>query len=125
MEYNSKHPFSKYSNRAQKDSTKQEMNMAKLATLLQNDKTLKTNEAWCKLSKTNKLQKLKEYIQLYKTTVLNGTIDDDRLLDFFRDCLDKKKLMKEKDVVYNRETGIITNITSLMVNTDGSFALSV
>ena len=35
---------------------------------------------------------------------------------FFRDCLDKKKLQRVKDVSYNKETGEIKDIPALYFN---------
>lgn len=33
---------------------------------------------------------------------------------FFRECLDKKKLYRVKDVSYNKDTGVIIDIPSLV-----------
>ena len=38
------------------------------------------------------------------------------LLLFFRDCLDKKKLQRVKDVNYNKDTGEIKDIPALCFN---------
>ena len=42
--------------------------------------------------------------------------DVNLLRNFFRNCLDKNKLNKAKDVVYNKETRLITAIPALHFN---------
>ena len=36
------------------------------------------------------------------------------MIDFFKDCLDRKKLQRVKDVTYNKETGEITTIGAVV-----------
>jgi hypothetical protein len=43
-------------------------------------------------------------------------IEYDRLISFFKECLDKKKLQRVKDVNYNKDTGEIKNIPALFFN---------
>ena len=38
------------------------------------------------------------------------------MIVFLRNCLDKKKLQRVKDVLYNKETGEITDIPCLCYN---------
>ena len=39
-----------------------------------------------------------------------------QLIVFFRDCLDKKKLQRVKDIIYNKDTGEIKDIPALFYN---------
>lgn len=95
-----------------------------LEAILETERFENTHENWNKLSKTIKIQKLLVYAKKYKEE--NNLSDDDyeNLILFFRDCLDKKKLQKIKDVDYNRETGEIDNISTLIHNkTNNHFTL--
>ena len=79
-----------------------------------NKKEDTTNEAWCKLNKTNKLVKLEKYVEEYKSKN-DISEDEERLLVIFlKECLDKKKLQRIKDVSYDKTTGIIKDIPGLL-----------
>lgn len=88
-------------------------NMTNLDDFLENEKNNKTNEPWSKLDKTVKTKKLIEYAELYKKTNNLSEEDEKILLDFFKDCLDRKKLQRVKDVVYDKEAGTIKEIPGL------------
>ena len=68
------------------------------------------------MDKTAKIKKLSLFAENYK--VLNNLTDVeyDNLILFFRDCLDKKKLQRVKDVIYNKENGEIKEIPTLFYN---------
>ena len=72
------------------------------------------NEPWCKLNKTNKLTKLHKFVEEYK--IKNDISDEEEKLFviFLKDCLDKKKLQRIKDVTYDKSTGIIKDIPGLL-----------
>jgi hypothetical protein len=91
-------------------------NLANLDKFLENEKITNSNEPWSKLDKTDKIKKLFLFADNYK--VLNNLSDTEyeQLIIFFRDCLDKKKLQRVKDVNYNRETGEIKDIPALFHN---------
>ena len=40
-------------------------------------------------------------------------MEENMLISFLKDCLDKKKLLRVKDVIYDKETGIIKDIPAL------------
>ncbi len=73
----------------------------------------KSSEPWCKLNKTMKLRKLLEYVPVFRESTPLSEEDAANLALFFQDCLNKKKLTKVKDVVYDREKGCIVDIPSL------------
>ena len=39
-----------------------------------------------------------------------------KLINFFKDCLDRKKLQRVKDVTYNKDTGEIKDVPALYYN---------
>lgn len=71
------------------------------------------NEPWCKLNKTNKLTKLEIFIEEYKSKNEINEEEEELLLAFLKDCLDKKKLQRIKDVTYDKTSGIIKDIPGL------------
>lgn len=98
--------------------------LSNLEAMLETERIENDSETWSKLSKTIKIKKLLVYANKYKEE--NNLSDEDyhKLIIFFRDCLDKKKLQRVKDVDYNRETGEITNISALIHNkTSNHFTL--
>ena len=93
--------------------SKSSSDLANLDKFLENEKITNSNEPWSKLDKTAKLKKLILFADDYK--IKNNLTDTeyDILITFFRDCLDKKKLQRVKDVNYNKETGEIKDIPAL------------
>jgi len=96
--------------------SKSSSDLANLDKFLENEKITNSNEPWSKLDKTAKIRKLALFADSYK--LLNNLSDDEyeQLIVFFRDCLDKKKLQRVKDVIYNKETGEIKDIPALFHN---------
>lgn len=94
--------------------TKSANDLTNLEEFLENEKNNNQNEPWCKLNKTMKLKKLIEYARIYKEKNLLDEEEEVGMELFFRECLEKKKLYRVKDVSYNKETGIILDIPSLV-----------
>jgi hypothetical protein len=84
-----------------------------LDKFLENEKMTNSNEPWSKLDKTTKIKKLLIFAETYKTTNDLTTEDYDCLMVFLKDCLDRKKLQRVKDVNYNKEIGEVKDIPSL------------
>ena len=95
-------------------------NLENLDKFLENEKNINANEPWSKLDKTAKLKKLQTFATNYKETNELTEQEYDTLIVFFRDCLDKKKLQRVKDVTYNKETGEIKDIPALSFNKSSS-----
>jgi len=96
--------------------SKSSTDLANLDKFLENEKITNSNEPWSKLDKTAKIKKLSIFAENYKN---NNNLSEDEyqeLVSFFRDCLDKKKLQRVKDVNYNKETGEIKDIPALHFN---------
>ena len=96
-----------------KEGASHSSDMTNLDAFLENEKNNNKNEPWCKLDKTIKTQKLMEFVECYKTEK-NLDVDEAKLLvSFLRDCLDRKKLQRVKDVNYDKVTGLIKDIPAL------------
>jgi len=96
--------------------TKTSNDMSKLEQFLEQDKTNTENETWTKLDKTMKTRKLLVFAEKYK--VENDLTEEENavFVSFLKDCLDKKKLQRIKDVIYDREMGAVKEIPSLFYN---------
>ena len=122
------------------DSDCKEYNSLKYKTMIMNgtniEPTLDTNEekinmflnmdmeknkkgVWSKLSKTEKIKKIKNYI---KTVLMKEhELTDAELLNankFFSLWMDRKKLSKNNELNYNQDNGLIESIEGLTFNTE-------
>jgi hypothetical protein len=94
--------------------TKSANDLSNLEEFLENEKNNNQNDPWCKLNKTMKLKKLIDYVRIYKAKNMLDDGEETAMEMFFRECLEKKKLYRVKDVSYNKETGVILDIPSLV-----------
>ena len=97
----------------------EKMNASDLTNLdkfLENEKNINAIEPWSKLDKTGKLKKLLAYAENYKTENSLSVEEYNKMVAFFKDCLDKKKLQRVKDVIYDKDTGLIKEIPALHFN---------
>lgn len=92
---------------------KNNTHVTKLDSFLENEKQNSTNEPWCKLNKTIKTKKLEEFVVLYEEKHNLNKEESSLLLSFLKDCIDRKKLQKVKDVLYDKENGVIQDIPGL------------
>ena len=93
--------------------TKSEKDLSNLDKFLENEKNVNVNEPWCKLNKTIKTKKLLEFVEKYKSDN-NLDLEEVKLLtSFLKDCIDRKKLQRVKDVVYDKTNGSIKEIPAL------------
>lgn len=93
--------------------TKSSNDLTNLDKFLENEKINNSNEPWCKLNKTSKTKMLLDYAEIYKK---EKKLDDNEcniLIHFFKDCLDRKKLQRTKDVIYDKTNCIIKEIPAL------------
>jgi len=96
--------------------SKSSTDLANLDKFLENEKINNAGEPWSKLDKTAKIKKLTVFADKYKEQNNLSQLEYQQLISFFRDCLDKKKLQRVKDVNYNKETGEIKDIPALHFN---------
>jgi hypothetical protein len=103
-----------------------EMNYNTIDALLEKEKQNNKNETWSKLDKTIKTQKLHGFAEKYGRDNSMPVKDIKLLKQFFSDCLEKNKLQKTKDVVYDKETKEIGSIPALHFNvTSRNFTLKI
>jgi len=104
--------------------TKSSNNLSNLDKFLENEKNSNIIEPWCKLNKTIKTRKLQDYVDIYKEENKLSDEESEILLSFLKDCLDRKKLQRVKDVVYDKETGAVKDIPALFyIKTTKHFTL--
>jgi hypothetical protein len=80
--------------------------------------TTETNktERWNKLDKTIKMKKIMDFIDGYSEENNYSESEKLSLIVYLKDCLDKKKLMRVKDVVYDNNTDTLMSIPGLQYN---------
>lgn len=93
--------------------TKSSNDLSNLEKYLESEKSNNVNDPWCKLNKTIKSKKLQEFVEQYKAQ--HNMSDDEAatMLTFLKDCVDRKKLQRVKDVIYDKTTGVIKDIPGL------------
>lgn len=94
-----------------------EVTFKTMDSILENEKITNKTDTWIKLSKYEKLQRLYIFAESYgsdKSLKLNEIAS---LKHFFSDCVDKNKINRTRDVVYNKDTQIIASIPALHFNT--------
>jgi hypothetical protein len=103
-----------------------EVNYNTIDNLLEKEKQHNKNETWIKLDKIIKIQKLHQYAEKYGRDHGLPVKDVKSLKSFFVDCLEKNKLNKTKDVIYNKDTKEVTSIPALYFNqTNRAFTLKI
>jgi len=106
-------------------NTKQHVSKNKIEQLLSREQEIVgvVKQDWVKLSKTQKLKKLKLYTAVYIDSTLETTclVKRERLIkgcwSFLRDAFDKKRI-NNKDVNYDIDDECILDIKSLVYNSD-------
>jgi hypothetical protein len=93
--------------------TKSSNDISNLEKFLEEEKINNSNEPWCKLNKTIKTKKLFDYVDIYKKENNLDETETKILMEFLKDSLDKKKLCKVKDVIYDKINGIVKEIPAL------------
>jgi len=94
-----------------------EMNYSMIDQLLETEKQRNKMETWNKLDKTQKTCILHAFAEKYGKDHGFPMKEIRGLKSFFSECLDKAKLQKTKEVVYNKESREITSIPGLHFNT--------
>jgi hypothetical protein len=81
---------------------------------------------WNKLDKTAKIQRLSLYADNYCEQESLSPNYRRELKKYFTECLERKKLQNSKEIIYDKEVGIIKNIPSLFYNkTSQKFTLKL
>ena len=106
-----------YPNQSQYNDSLLAHNALHIDSILENEKQKNKIDTWNKLDKTIKMEKLQIFADKYGKEHGYQLKDIKSLVVFFNDCLEKNKLQKKKDLVYDKDTYEITSIPSLYFNT--------
>ena len=91
-------------------------NLSNMDSFLEHEKKNISNEPWTKLDKTTKLIKFNDFVNNYTIEQEYSELNKNELMNFLSTTLDSKRLLKAKEVIYNKENGKITSIPSLVYN---------
>lgn len=97
----------------QENQIQDTMRMTSLDNLLELEKQQNKSDHWNKLDKTRRTQLLHAYAEMYCREKELSVKETKSLKLYFNDSLDKGKLVKTKDVVYDREKQIVENVPGL------------
>jgi hypothetical protein len=95
-----------------------ETNLSVLEDMLENEKQSNKLAAWNKLDKTSRVQKLHAFAEKYGREHGLPVKEIKNLKMFFTSALDKGRLNRAKDVVYERETREVKSIPALHFNSE-------
>ena len=91
-------------------------NILNLDEIIKQDKINNEKLPWNKLNKTVKLKKINDYITSYsKCNEISNDVSDELKILLYT-SIDNKMLQKAKDIVYDKNNGIIKNIPGLSFN---------
>lgn len=82
--------------------------------ILENEKNANKSDPWNKLDKSAKVGKLKEFAGIHGKKENYTDQEIVGLYQFLVSALDQKKLMRAKDVIYDKSIGAITSIPCLI-----------
>lgn len=91
-------------------------NISNIDSFLDNEKRTNEKKPWSKLSSALKLKKIHAYIEKYSIENELNLIQKNKLFNYLNTQLQRKKLQRIKDVIYDIEKGIITDIVGLTYN---------
>ena len=91
-------------------------NNLKISNFLESESSANKKETWSKLDKTQKIKHLNMYAESLKEV---DNLDEDEILilkKYFVRCLDRKCLLKTKEVIYDKDNNKILNVPFLFFN---------
>lgn len=92
-----------------------ETNEEKIHHFLEKEIAKNKKQPWLKLTRTNKFQKLKSYLQEIVKPMYNLNDEEIKVCEtYFFQCLERKKLHKNNEVVYDEVEGIIKDLNAVM-----------
>lgn len=75
-----------------------------------------TTTMWTKLNKMTRINKLNNFCEEFGETKGLDPVDVLELKQYLKECLDRKKLQSNKDVIYDKNSGVIESIPGLTEN---------
>ena len=94
-----------------KQVTKHNLN---IDDFLEKERTQNKEDQWVKLDKSMKMKKMSAFVEVYANEHVLCGKDKVALYDFLTSSIDQKKLVKTKEVVYDKLTGTIKSIPCLV-----------
>jgi len=94
-----------------KQVTKHNLN---IDDFLEKERTQNKEDQWVKLDKSMKMKKMSAFVEVYATEHVLCAKDKAALCDFLTSSIEQKKLVKTKEVVYDKLTGTIKSIPCLV-----------
>ena len=88
----------------------------KISNFLEDELNANKKETWSKLDKTQKIIKLNNYATKLQTKYSLTTLEYENLKKYLIKCIDRKSLLKSKELIYDKNTGTIENIPFLIFN---------
>jgi hypothetical protein len=95
-------------------------NLSQVELFLENEKTSNRTEPWNKLDKTTKYKKIEEYAITYASKNNLSQDEESELIVFLKDAIDKKKIYRVKDIIYDKIISQIQDIPGLVFLNNGS-----
>ena len=84
-----------------------------LSKYLEDETSANQKENWSKLDKTQKVKKLINHVELLEKKFTLNDDESNKCKKYLLKCLERKALTKVKDVHYDKDKGIITDIPNL------------
>ena len=81
---------------------------------LEKERTQNKEDQWVKLDKSMKMKKMSAFVETYATENNLCIKDKTALYEFLTSSIDQKKLIKTKEVIYDKLTGTIKSIPCLV-----------
>ena len=104
----------------------QEISPEDVDTILESETQNNKSDSWNKLNKTSKIHKLNKYAEKYGKKQNYSIKEMEQLKTFFMDSLERGKLQKTKEVIYDKSIQEITDIPSLFYHsTNRHFTLKI
>lgn len=99
-------------------------NLTDLDAFLDKEKESNKQLPWTKLDKSLKLKKLATFVRKYSNEHNLNKKDSQELGFYLKDCLERRKIQRQKDIEYDKTSGSIKSIPNLLFNkTSGKFTL--
>lgn len=80
---------------------------------------------WSRLTKAVKMTKLYEYVDSIQTKHDLTKTECDNLKAYIKTCVDRKQLQRAKQICYDKQTEMITDIPSLIILSKDDMSISV
>lgn len=92
------------------------IDITSMELLLSKDNEKSSKEPWSKLDQTVKMKKINEYISNLKNEYKLNNDEIKKLEEYLLIALQRKRLQRVKDVIYDKNKGEIKNIPCLIFN---------